>query len=58
MSVRHVRARRGEHIVVHRNHGSFDDGGCFTVIALGVVTAQFLCDFAKKQLQFLRMQKM
>lgn len=36
MSVRHIRARRGEHIVVHRNHGSFDERGCLTVIAIGV----------------------
>lgn len=34
MSVRHVRARRGEHIVVHRDKSP---GGCLGVIILIII---------------------
>lgn len=34
MSVRHVRARRGEHIVVHRDKNS---GGCLGFIILIII---------------------
>ena len=34
MSVRHVRARRGEHIVVHRDNSP---GGCLGVIILIII---------------------